>query len=431
MTQIFRALTASFAAVCLANSAVRAQNPTTPVGVRIGLTYAAGTRPGVFVAPVGGVNADSVREIIGRDLDFGDRVSVIKPEGGDPLSGAVNYPLYAQLGAVAVIAASVTPAGALHVVVHDVSGARVLNVADFALPSPAMGPAWRMAVHAASDEIEYWITGQRGISATRILFVRDQRLWSTDFDGANTVQMQTPGAALSPSWHPNGTFIAYQDLAQDGTHISVRDLKTNVSRRVSREGGSNISPVFSKDGRNLMFASGQDGVDLFMVPVDGSAPAQRVTVGRGSLNVSPSFSPDGRRVAFSSDRLGHNEIYITDVDGTNTDLLTTTATEARPYRSNPDWSNDGRRVAYSAQVDGTFQVMAITLRDRLVNQLTSEGTNEDPSWGPDDRHVVFTSSRSGENQIWVLDTETYRTRQLTHTGSARMAAWSLRLGGAK
>ena len=149
------------------------------------------------------------------------------------------------------------------------------------------------------------------------------------------------------------------------------------------------------------------------------------------MNVSPTFSPDGRRVAFSSDRLGHNEIYITDVDGTNTDLLTTTATEARPYRSNPDWSHDGRRIAYSAQVDGTFQVMAITLRDRLVNQLTSEGTNEDPSWGPDDRHVVFTSSRSGENQIWVLDTETYRTRQLTHTGSARMAAWSLRLGGTK
>lgn len=431
MTPIIRALTASFAAVCLANSAVRAQDPTPPVGVRIGLTYAAGTRPGVFVAPVSGANADSVREIIGRDLDFGDRVSVIKPEGGDPLTGPVNYPLYAQLGAVAVVAASVTSSGALHVVVHDVAGARVMNVADFALPAPAMGPAWRLAVHAATDEIEYWVTGQRGISATRIMFVRDQKLWSADFDGANLVQMQTPGAALSPAWHPNGRSIAYQDLAQDGTHISIRDLATNRSRRVSTEGGSNISPVFSRDGKFLMFAHGQDGVDLFMLPLDGSSPAQRVTVGRGSLNVSPSFSPDGRRVAFSSDRLGHNEIYITDVDGTNTDLLTTTATEARPYRSNPDWSHDGRRIAFSAQVDGTFQVMAITLRDRLVNQLTSEGTNEDPSWGPDDRHVVFTSSRSGENQIWVLDTETYRTRQLTHTGSARMSTWSLRLGGTK
>ena len=147
--------------------------------------------------------------------------------------------------------------------------------------------------------------------------------------------------------------------------------------------------------------------------------------------MSPSFSPDSRRVAFTSNRLGHAEVYITDVDGTNVDLLTTTVTEKNPYRSNPDWSHDGRRIAYQAQAEGGFQVMTITLRDRLTNQLTSDGSNEDPSWGPDDRHMVFTSNRSGENQIWVLDTETFRSRQLTRVGSARMAAWSPRLASPK
>ena len=48
--------------------------------VRIGLTYAPGTKPGVLVLPVNGERGDSVRAILQRDLDFGDRVNVIAGE---------------------------------------------------------------------------------------------------------------------------------------------------------------------------------------------------------------------------------------------------------------------------------------------------------------------------------------------------------------
>ena len=53
-----------------------AQDTTAQRGVRIGLTYQPGTRPGVVVLPVNGANGDSVRAILQRDLDFGDRVEV-------------------------------------------------------------------------------------------------------------------------------------------------------------------------------------------------------------------------------------------------------------------------------------------------------------------------------------------------------------------
>ena len=67
----------SFAVLCCLPSIARSQDTTATRGVRIGLTYAPGTRPGVFVLPVTGPNADSVKAILMRDLDFGDRVSVI------------------------------------------------------------------------------------------------------------------------------------------------------------------------------------------------------------------------------------------------------------------------------------------------------------------------------------------------------------------
>jgi TolB protein len=402
---------------------------TIPTGVRVGLTYDPSTRPGVFVAAVAGDVSDSVRTMLARNLDFGDRLTIISAEAGPAPTGKFNYELYAKLGASAVVAASITRQGSLHVAVHDVAGKRVLNAGDFAFNGTALfSPAWRMVVHRASDEVERWITSTRGIAATRIVFVRDQRLWVVDADGADLAPLGVGGIALSPAWHPTARYIAYAQMADDGTHIVVRDITTGQARRIPDQGGTNITPAFSPDGSTLVFSAGDDGTDLFAVsPFGGDAP-RRVTFGRGTPTSSPSFSPDGRKIAYISGRPGHPEVYITDADGTNAELLTESPSGDQPYRASPDWSPDGRFVAFTSQEGPNLQVMVISMRDRRIRQLTGDARNEDPSWAPDGRHVVFTSTRSGAKQLWVLDTESGRTRQLTRgAGAARMAAWSPRM----
>lgn len=418
-------------ACLLPASRAAAQDPAPSQGVRIGLTYAAGTRPGLYVLPMRGDRADSIRAIITRDLDFGDRISVIAPDSGAPPAGRLNYPLYARLGAAAVLQLSLSAGGGLHVVLHEVGAARVMNTKDFPLPAPALGPEWRMALHTVSDEVERWVTGERGIAATRILFTRNGTLWMVDSDGENAREVPGVGSGLGGAWHPSGTTVAYTEMLDDGTHVIVRDLVRGTARRVSFGGGTNTSPAFSPDGRTLVYASGLDGTDLLALPLEGGEGPVRVTIGRGSTNAQPTFSPDGRRIAFTSSRLGHQEIYITDSDGANAELLTTTGFGDQLYRSDPSWSPDGRFVAFSTQIQGRFQIATIGLRDRGVKQHTIDGINEDPSWAPDSRHVVFTSNRGGSRQLWVLDTESGRLRQLTRGVPARMSAWSPRLAVAQ
>ena len=406
----------------------RSQDTTRTQGVRIGLTYTPGTRPGVLITPVSGVAADSVREIIRRDLDNGDRVTAIAPPGGEVPAGVLSYPLYAQMGALAVVQASVTGAGSLHVAVHDVAQARVVNVIDVPLPLPVLGPEWRLAVHGAADEIERVVTEQRGIAQTRVLFERGGRLWMVDSDGANAHPISGTEGGMSPSWHPSGRYLAYCLVANDGQHIQLRDMVTGTTTRVPGHGASSNTPAFSPDGMTLVFASGSDGFDLFAASPFSKEAAQRLTAGRGSVaNQQPTFSPDGRRVAFLSDRSGRPEVYIMDADGTNVDLLTTMPSAPGSKRTNPDWSPDGKRVAFQWETNSGIQLLAINVRDRSVSGLTSEGRNEDPSWAPDGRHLVFTSTRSGTKQLWILDVESGRLRQLVRGDRARHGAWSPRL----
>ena len=407
-----------------------AAQDTTARGVRIGLTYQPGTRPGVVVLPVNGANGDSVRAILQRDLDFGDRVEIIGREGSTVADvarqqgGTMNYQLWRQLGALAIVQATATASG-VRVAVHDVAAAGLLNARDFTLPLPGLSDAWRMALHGVSDEIERWITGTRGAAQTRVAFVRSGRVSVVDSDGHGERAISEQGTALSPAWHPSGRWIAYSAFGPRGTQIVVRDVQGGGTRVASPRAGLNITPEFSPDGSLLVWGFGEEsGADLVAAPYPGGGDPRRITVGRGSDNVSPSFSPDGRRLAFTSSRAGHPEVYTADVDGANVELLTTYLAGDQSYRSNPAWSPDGRVVAFQSQVAGRFQIMTISLRDRSMKQLTSEGINEDPAWAPDGRHLVFTSSRTGTKQLFVLDAETGRARQLTRAGGARLAAWS-------
>ncbi|HEX6314323.1 MAG TPA: hypothetical protein VFZ73_05665 [Gemmatimonadaceae bacterium] len=409
--------------------------------VRIGLTYAPGTKPGVLVLPVNGPEGDSVRAILQRDLDYGDRANVIAGESvamdttSDGSRGKYNYPLYARLGAAAVVQATMTGPG-LHVAVHDVRTQKVERVKDFPLDAAPLSPEWRQQVHAISDAIEFWITGTRGIASTRILYSSGGRIWQVDSDGANATAVSASGglAQLYPSWHPKATHFAYVMMTDEGTRVRIAELNGNgtASSRTlpARAGSVNTSPVFSPDGETILYAHGFDsGTDIYAVPMSGDESPRRVTVSRGMVAVSPSFSPDGRRIVFVTNRPGGLGLYIADADGTNAEALTPFNFGDRSQRTDPSWSPDGRLVAFQAETDGRTQIYSVSPRDRgTPRQYTNEGRNEDPSWSPDSRHLVFTSNRSGSWQLWVLDTESNRVRQLTRAASgAKAGAWSPRL----
>ena len=394
----------------------------------------------IAVLPVSGAFGDSLRAIVQRDLDFSDRFTILPIEGGDAdaartggAASGLNYAIFKQLNAAAVIQMTSMPTG-IHVALHDVAKGQVVNVGDFALPSAGFSREWRMAVHRVSDEIARWMTGQRGIAATRVAYIRGSgkaaAIRIIDSDGAGEITVPTDENGISPAWHPSGTLLAYSTYGDVGSRIVLFDLTTTNSRTLAKApiNVQYITPSFTADGTSILYArSGENGSDIYAVGLSGSDTPRRLTAGRGAENASPTASPDGRRIVYVGNSEGPPELYIMDADGTDARRLTEYDFSDKNYRSDPDWSPDGRLIAYQEKIGPNFQIRTIRATGGTPKQLTSEGVNEQPSWAPDSRHLVFTSTRSGVRQLWILDTETFRMRQLTTSAGARLGAWSTRL----
>ena len=423
----------------LAGAATVAAQDTTRVdeGVRVGVDYRPGVRPGLVVLPGSGL--DSIREIVRRDLDYTDRFEMITvadaPQGPSTgpgtagEGGPVNYALYRGLGAEFAVELNET-SGGVTARLHDLTGSRLRNQQTVALP---VGPEFRLDVHRLADEIARWASGTPGAAATRLLFVSGGRVYRADSDGENLLPLTPAGqTALSPVWSPDGQRVAFTQLGEGRGGIAVQDLASGVMFLVpGSQTALNITPAFSPDGRTLAFAhSDERGTDIYTANVNDRCCAQRLTVGRFADNLSPTFSPDGRRIAFISTRSGPPQLYVMAADGTDQELLAPFDYGATGSSNAPEWSPDGASVVFHREVSGSPQIFLVDAAGRRVRQLTSSGRNEDPTWAPDGRHVAFVSDRSGRRQIWIVDIETGRVRQLASPGAARLPSWSRRLGRA-
>ena len=226
-----------------------------------------GRGPGSSCCRCAGAQGDSIRAILERDLDFGDRVSVVAlPAARRGVAGARRRPAD-QLGAARAAGRRGRGAGrrrrraGVTVTVHDVGRQAVLRFAEFPLrgaPSePRLaserarrrrrdrGMAHRHARHRAHP---HRLRARRG--AVR----RGQRRRDGDGDSRSC---QPP---LSPAWHPGGTRARVQHLrrrvARDGARLLHGARAHGELDAGRREPDAGIRP---RRQRDRLRHTGEDG----------------------------------------------------------------------------------------------------------------------------------------------------------------------------
>ena len=121
----------------------------------------------------------------------------------------------------------------------------------------------RQLAHYISDGIYEEITGLKGISSTRILYVTENEKFNlvvADADGKNEqILLESNEPIISPVWSPDSKRVAYVSFETGMAKVFIQNIGTG-EREVVIENSSQISsPAWSPDGKFLSLTLYQDG----------------------------------------------------------------------------------------------------------------------------------------------------------------------------
>lgn len=288
----------------------------------------------------------------------------------------------------------------------------------------------RRIAHTFANDAMKALTGIEGPFLSKVTVASDKaggqfkEIYVMDWDGANSDKISSHHSiALSPTWSPDGTKIAYTAFVQSkktktrNADMFIYELNSGKRWLVSYRQGINSGADFSPDGKSLFLTISQTGTpDIYKMTTEGDLLTKITNGPRGAMNVEPNVSADGKKIAFSSDRSGNPMIYVMNVDGTSPKRLTF----AGKFNASPSWSPDGSKITFAGWSDDHFDIFVMNSDGSGMVRITSAkkpsgkwANNEDPVFSPDGRLLMYTSNRTGKNQIYISNLDGSEERRVT------------------
>ncbi|HEX5081226.1 MAG TPA: S41 family peptidase [Blastocatellia bacterium] len=204
------------------------------------------------------------------------------------------------------------------------------------------------------------------------------------------------------------------------TPLSIIVPDDGLNRRPSRTPASNLIFSYSlspKGERALFEARG----DIFTAPIEKGAP-RNLTNSSNAHDKWPRWSPDGSRIAFISDRSGEEEVWVVPQDGSKPAEQLTNGSRAMRYA--PEWSPDGKYIAFG---DKDGKVWVLTVADKKLVEVadSSRGQVDDYTWSPKGNYLAFTMQDDvAASSIYVWSSKDNQSRRVTSaTFSESNPAW--------
>lgn len=172
-------------------------------------------------------------------------------------------------------------------------------------------------------------------------------------------------------------------------------------------------PLLSGESRALTgaiaFETDRNGpFDLYEQTADGSGSASALVTGAGQ-QVTPAWSPDGRQLVYASDQDGGYEIYLRDQAGQVRKLTNNTAEDVHPA-----WSPAGDRIYLSSNRAGTyFRIYSMRPDGNDVREVLAVVNTHvmAPSVSPNGAHIAYMRASVLEPlcqwnwDVWVMNSD--------------------------
>jgi eukaryotic-like serine/threonine-protein kinase len=225
-----------------------------------------------------------------------------------------------------------------------------------------------------------------------------QFVW-LDRRGERVETASEPGNFSNSTLSPDGRWLAYQVSTSNGSDLWVRDLKRGVSSRFTFEEGAEASPVFTRDGRRLIFllvpAAGNSRIVSRALDRTGE---DQVLVDDAQLKAPAQLTPDGRALIYLARQEGATwDIWVQPLDGSG---------PARPFVASPFWNTrpriapSGRWLAFQSDESGQPEIYVVAFPGPGGRwQISTRGGSE-PHWSPDGKELFYLSP---ENRLMRVE----------------------------
>lgn len=127
--------------------------------------------------------------------------------------------------------------------------------------------------------------------------------------------------------------------------------------------------------------------EIFIENIDGSNTTRLTT--QSGEDVQPSLSPDGQSVVFASDRSGTTRIWTMGADGSNPAALNT-GSSSTVSESAPRYSPGGDQILFNSPRTNTSQIWVIPASGGTATQVTHEANGAFfGSWSSDGNSIYY------------------------------------------
>ena len=283
----------------------------------------------------------------------------------------------------------------------------------------------RQLGHYVSDGIYEEITGMKGISSTKILYVTENKNFNlivADADGSNEqILLKSNDPIISPAWSPDSKKVAYVSFETGLAKVFIQDIATG-ERELAIENSSQVSsPSWSPDGKFLSLTMYQDGnAEIYILNLKNKN-LTRLT-NHYSIDTESSWSSRGSKILFTSGRSGSPQLYELDLKRSN----------ARPkrltfegnYNAKGSYLPNSEGIIFVHRSDSNFQIAMKYFDESFIRPLTDAQMDESPSISPNGNVIVYAITEKGMGLLSGVTLSGVKFRLPAKKGAVREPAWS-------
>jgi eukaryotic-like serine/threonine-protein kinase len=266
-----------------------------------------------------------------------------------------------------------------------------------------------------------------GVSAGRLLYVRDTILYAHEFD-EDALELRGDPVEIArdvfyaENWAASaisvaGSTIVYAPIFVPRSEVREYDRQGTIVRTLFADDGI-YTPQLSPDGKRLVFARfdpKKGAADIWIF--DPLRNVRTRLTGGLSNHRDPSWSADGSKILFTSDRAAMYDLYVQSADDAGPAQV---IWKSDRDKQNAQWMPDGRVVTMMDDVKGS-DLYIVGEKPEVL--LASDLQEDQPAVSPDGKWLAFISRRTAQEEVYVRPLAGGRVIQISSRGGY-FPAWS-------